>query len=544
MAPDATGPTREIAVARAGSPLPPSADAAELPAAVTRPTAEVSLPIESLMTSTPQQSASAPALSNIALPPLGAGPHTSRLGLIAVIATFGGLLFGYDTGVINGALAPLARDFGLTPFTEGVVTSILLLGAAVGALVGGRLSDRFGRRSNIMLLAVLFLVGAAGCVFAPNLEVMVVARFILGLAVGGASVTVPVYLAEIAPTERRGGIVSRNELMIVIGQFSAFVINAVIGNVWGEHEGVWRYMLAVAALPAFALFFGMLRMPESPRWLISQGRDAEALEVLKQVRSPERATAELAEVRDLAAAETESHTGGWRDLRVGWIRKVLFIGIGLAVAQQVTGINSVMYYGTQLLTEAGFSANGALIANVANGALSLAGILVGLRLMRTMGRRTLLIIGFIGTTASHLLIGVFSMILPDGLGRAFVILVLTVLFVFITQATIGPVVWLMLAEIFPQHFRGFGLGIAVLCLWLTNFAIGLVFPTAVESYGISATFFAFAVLNVLSLIFVSTSVPETRGRSLEQVEVQLSTGAIPIIHIPEGTEHGGEMSGR
>jgi major inositol transporter-like SP family MFS transporter len=479
-----------------------------------------------------------------ALPPLGTGPHTSRLGLVAVIATFGGLLFGYDTGVINGALAPMTADFGLTPFTEGVVTSVLLLGAAIGALFGGRLSDRFGRRHNILILALVFFVGTIGCVLSPSFEVISVFRFMLGLAVGGASVTVPVYLAEMAPTERRGGIVNRNELMIVIGQFSAFIINAVIGNVWGEEDGIWRVMLSIAALPAIALFVGMLRMPESPRWLIAQGREAEALAVLEQVRTPERAAAELAEVHDMAVeqelveadATQEGRSGGWRDLRIPWIRRILLVGIGLAVAQQFTGINSVMYYGTQLLTEAGFSASGALIANTANGALSLAGVLVGFKLIQHFGRRTLLIVGFIGTTVSHLLIGTFSMVLPDGLGRASVILVFTVVFVFITQATIGPIVWLMLAEIFPQKFRGFGLGVSVLFLWLSNFAIGLLFPSVVASFGISATFFVFAALQVLSLIFVATSAPETRGRSLEQVEEDLSTGTIAIIDMPDGED--------
>jgi major inositol transporter-like SP family MFS transporter len=472
-----------------------------------------------------------------ALPPLGSGAHTSRLGLVAVIATFGGLLFGYDTGVINGALAPMTRDFGLTPFTEGVVTSILLLGAAIGALFGGRLSDRYGRRHNILILAVVFLVGTVACVFSPSFEAISVARFVLGLAVGGASVTVPVYLAEMAPTERRGGIVNRNELMIVIGQLSAFVINAIIGNVWGDVEGIWRVMLSIAALPAIALFIGMSRMPESPRWLIAQGREDEALEVLKQVRTPERAAAEVAEVHDMAvendANETQDNqTGGWRDLSIPWIRRILFVGIGLAIAQQFTGINAVMYYGTQLLTDAGFSASGALIANIANGVLSLSGVLVGFRLIRHFGRRTLLIVGFIGTTVSHLLIGASSMLLPDGTGRAFVILVFVVIFVFITQATIAPIVWLMLAEIFPQKFRGFGLGISVLFLWLANFAIGLLFPSVVASFGISTTFFVFAAIQVLSLIFVATSAPETRGRSLEQVEEDLSTGTIAVIQMP------------
>jgi major inositol transporter-like SP family MFS transporter len=462
------------------------------------------------------------------LPPDSPGPHSRRLGLVAVIATFGGLLFGYDTGVINGALEPMKHDLGLTPTTEGLVASILLLGAAVGAAVGGRLSDAGGRRRNILMLAFIFFIGAMGCALAPNISVMVVFRFILGLAVGGASVTVPVYLAEISPAERRGGLVTRNELMIVFGQFAAFVVNAIIGNVWSEHASVWRFMLIIAVLPAIALFIGMLRMPESPRWLTSKGHDEEALSVLKQVRSPERAEAELAEVHALAEEEKEAQTGGWADMATPWIRRVLFIGIGLAVFQQLTGINSIMYYGTQLLIDAGFSSSGALIANTANGAFSLAGIIVGMALMNRIDRRPMLLFGFIGTTTAHLLIGVSSKVLPDGMLRAYVILLFVVLFVFIMQGTIGPLVWLMLAEIFPLKLRGFGLGLAVLLLWVTNFFVGLLFPPFVAALGISTTFFVFAGLGVLAIVFVKTQVPETRGHSLEELEDHFRQRYTPV----------------
>jgi MFS transporter, SP family, major inositol transporter len=460
------------------------------------------------------------AVGTPTLPPDTPGPHTSRLGLVAVIATFGGLLFGYDTGVINGALEPLQRDLALTPFRIGVVAAILLLGAAVGAAVGGKLSDALGRRRMILMLAIVFFVGTMGCVLSPNYEVLAFFRFVLGTAVGGASVTVPVYLAEISPYETRGSLVTRNEFMIVFGQFLAFAINAIIFSIWGESDVVWRYMLLVAVLPAFVLFFGMLRMPESPRWLVHKGRDREALDVLRQVRSPERAQAELDEVHALAEEEEKAQMGGWKDLAVPWIRRLLIIGIGLAIVQQLTGINSVMYYGSQLLQEAGFSANAAIILNVLNGVASVSGITVAILVMNRINRRAMLLFGYFFITTAHLLIGLSALLLAPGLFRAYMILLFVIMFVFIMQGTAGPLVWLMLAEIFPLEMRGFAIGISVLILWITNFFVGLFFPSVVAAFGISSTFFMFAVIGALSFVFILTMVPETRGKTLEQLEAQ------------------------
>lgn len=454
------------------------------------------------------------------LPPDTAGTHSHRLGIIAVIATFGGLLFGYDTGVINGALEPLRDDLSLTSFTEGFVVSILIFGAAIGALVGGRLSDRYGRRHNIIMLALVFMVGTLGCVLSPSWEILAVFRFVLGLAVGGASATVPVYLSEISPVERRGSLVTRNEVMIVSGQFAAFVINAIIFNIWGEHESVWRFMLLVAVAPAIVLFFGMLRMPESPRWLVLQGREDEALEVLRQVRSEERAQAEMAEVHRLAEEEKLAKTGGVTDLSVRWIRRLIYIGVGLGVANQITGINSVMYYGTQLLSDAGFSSSAAIIANTLNGLFSVLGITVGIFLMNKVNRRTMLIAGFSLTTTFHLLVGLSALLLPDGTVKAYFILVFVVLFVFCMQGTIGPLAWLMLAEIFPLKIRSFAIGLCVFALWIANAAIALLFPPVVAAFGIAATFFIFVGLGVIALIFCITQVPETRGQTLEELETR------------------------
>ncbi|WP_063726797.1 sugar porter family MFS transporter [Streptomyces sp. RTd22] len=457
-------------------------------------------------------------------PPIDDAPSAvnRRLRVITIIATFGGLLFGYDTGVINGALPYMTEDLGLTPVTEGMVTSSLLLGAALGAVTGGRLSDARGRRRNILLLAVVFFLATLGCTLAPNTEIMIVARFALGLAVGGASVTVPVYLAEVSPAERRGALVTRNELMIVSGQLLAFTSNAVIARVGGESGGVWRWMLVIATVPAVVLWFGMLVMPESPRWLASMGRFNEAFEVLKQVRSRSRAEAELSEVSALAVKDEQEKLGGWQDMKASpWMRKLMFVGFGIAIVQQITGVNTIMYYGTQILTDAGFTSDSALTANIANGVISVLATFVGIWLLGRVNRRPMLMTGQLGTVCALLLIGVFSLVLPEGTVRAFVVLAMTVTFLAFQQGAISPVTWLMLSEIFPTRMRGFGMGIAAVVLWLTNFAIGLVFPSLVSAMGISNTFFLFVAAGVLSLAFVKAYVPETRGRTLEVLEAEL-----------------------
>src|SRR5690242_7473024 len=224
------------------------------------------------------------------LPPLVPGPYRARIGLISIVACLGGLLFGYDTGVANGAEGPMQAELGLTDLQVGIVISSLVFAAAVGALIGGQISDAIGRRTTIILLAVMFFVGVLVAVFSPNFAILVAGRIILGLAVGGASTVVPVFLAELAPFEIRGSITGRNELAIVVGQFVAFVVNYILFATLGHIPGVWRIMFGVCALPAIALFFGMLRMPESPRWLVEKGRDEDALAVLKTVRSEDRAS--------------------------------------------------------------------------------------------------------------------------------------------------------------------------------------------------------------------------------------------------------------
>ncbi|KAA8748769.1 sugar porter family MFS transporter [Priestia megaterium] len=448
------------------------------------------------------------------------GNQHSFLRTIILVSTFGGLLFGYDTGVINGALPYMSESdqLNLNSFTQGLVTSALLFGAAFGAVIGGRLADYNGRRKTILYLAILFFVSTIGCTISPNAAVMILCRFLLGLAVGGASVTVPTYLAEMSPAESRGKMVTQNELMIVTGQLLAFTFNAIIGNMLGENPHVWRYMLPIAAIPAVFLFFGMLRVPESPRWLVSKGKNNEALTVLQKIRESKRAKSELQEIENAYEKEAKMEKATFKDLTTPWVRRVVFLGIGIAVVQQITGVNSIMYYGTEILKDAGFQTEAALIGNIGNGVISVLATFVGIWLLGKVGRRPMLITGLVGTTTALLLIGIFSLVFEGSAALPYIVLALTITFLAFQQGAISPVTWLMLSEIFPLRLRGLGMGVTVFCLWGINFLVGLTFPILLASIGLSTTFFVFVVLGIGAILFVKKFLPETKGLTLEELE--------------------------
>src|ERR671917_369438 len=444
------------------------------------------------------------------LPPLTPGPHRKRIGLISIVACLGGLLFGYDTGVTNGAEGPMAEELGLSLLQLGVVISSLIFAAAIGALFGGKISDAIGRRTTIIVLAVMFFAGTLIVVFSPGFELLVAGRIILGLAVGGASTVVPVYLAELAPYEIRGSITGRNELAIVVGQFAAFVVNYILFATLGHVEGVWRIMFGVCALPAVALFIGMLRMPESPRWLIEKGREREALAVLETV----------------AEEEKGAHINFAAIFSNRWLRRIVFVGIGVSVTQQLTGINSIMYYGSRVLEESGFSETAATLANTLFGLAAVVGGIIALYNMDRIDRRKTFFIGLTLTTTCHCLVGIASLILPEGSPiRPYVILILITAFVLSMQTFLNIAVWVWLAEIFPLQIRGLAIGIAVFFGWFINGLLALYVPTLLAALGMG-TFFLFAIIGVIMLGFLWHEVPETRNRSLESLEEDLLDGSI------------------
>lgn len=442
---------------------------------------------------------------------------------LTVIATLGGLLFGYDTGVISGALLYMKDDLALSSFGEAtVVSSLLFPGAAFGALFGGRVADRIGRKRMLLVCAGLFLIGAVGCALAPTVQIMVAARIILGLGVGAAAVTCPLYLAEMAPAERRGRMVTINELMIVTGQMLAFATNALLDHLIHDPH-VWRTMLAVAAVPAIALFLGMLVLPDSPRWYGLKGRMDEARTVLRLSRTPDEADAEFGLIAEHTAHMLKSTATPFSVIRdVPWIRRVVLIGCGLAIVQQATGINTVNYYAPTILEQSGLGVSAALVATIAVGVTSVVTTIIGIILLGFVGRRAMLLIGFAGVALSQAALAA-TFLMPASMTRSYVILACMVLFVAFVQMFIGTVVWLLLSEIFPLSIRGFAMGIAVFVLWCTNAIISFAFPLLNQALGSTGTFGLFVLINVASFLFVLRFVPETKDTTLEELEERFET---------------------
>lgn len=440
---------------------------------------------------------------------------------IAAITTMGSLGFGYDTGVISGALPFMSLDaaqggLGLTPVSEGLVASALIFGGALGALFAGQLSDRYGRLGVLKGLALLFAIGALGTACSPDLTTMIVTRFILGIAVGGASSAVPVLIAELAAPKHRGRLVCQSELMIVSGQCLAYMASAGLAHLF-DSPIIWRYMLAIALVPAALLYIGMHFVPASPRWLVSKGRIAEAKATLSGIRDTQReADLEMKAIVTQHRLERR-HGSAWSALKAPWMLKLLAIGIGLGFVIQFTGVNAFMYYTPMILKETGMGTHAALVATIGNGVVSVVATLIGMWVINRMGRRSMLLLGLTVVVLAQIFLGVVVNFLPHSLMQSYLALSGVLVFLFFMQMCIGPVYWLLMSEIFPTHARGLMNGIAVGIFWVFNAIVAFVFPILLSQFG-GMTFFLFAVINIGSIVFCSLWLPETKGLSLEEIE--------------------------
>jgi len=442
--------------------------------------------------------------------------------LVATIASLGGLLFGYDTGVISGALPFLKQDFTLDARMLGVATSAVLVGATLGAAGAGAISDMFGRRRVILIVALLFVVGALGSAAAQSLSVLLGARAVVGVAIGIASMLTPLYLSEIAPKAIRGRIVSMNQFCITLGILVSYLVDYALAGA----ENNWRWMLGLGAVPGLILFLGMLTLPESPRWLAGHGRLDAARAALGHMREPAEVEAELAELRtDMAR---DGRLVPWSALLLPHVRKPLIVGVALAVFQQITGINTVIYYAPTIFQSAGMSsASVAILATAGVGLVNVIMTVVAMRLLDVVGRRALLLWG-LGGMIVMLLVLAAGFALGTGGWVALVTVGSVAAYVGFFAIGLGPVFWLLISEIFPLAVRGRGMSVATVANWGSNFAVTLVFPPLVAALGSASAFLAFAVLSVGAFIFTLRMVPETSGRSLEEIEAQLE-GTAPAL---------------
>ncbi len=430
----------------------------------------------------------------------------------AGFAAIGGLLFGYDTGVISGAELFLKDQFVLSTFALELIVSGVLVGAATGALVGGRLADVLGRRKLLIATAVIFAAGALICAGAHSPWMLITGRIIVGLGIGLSSGTVPVYISEVSPAESRGWTVSLFQLAITVGILGAYVVDYAFARVQG-----WRWMFGLAVVPAAAFALGMLYLPESPRWLARQGQSANARAVLARIRGTRDVDAEMSEI-DASLEHVDEH-GRLSDLFTASVRPALVVGVGLAILQQVTGINTVIYYAPIIMQSAGISsASGAILATAGIGAVNVLMTLVSMWLIDRVGRRPLLLTGIAGMAVTLGVLGVaFHGAAVSGASTWLAVISLMA-YVASFAISLGPIFWLLIAEIYPLRIRSSAEGLSATFNWGSNLLVSLTFLTLLQVLGPSRTFWLYGVLAVGAWIFSYFLVPETKGRTLEQIE--------------------------
>jgi SP family galactose:H+ symporter-like MFS transporter len=451
---------------------------------------------------------------------------------VSAIAAIAGLLFGFDTGIISGALLFIQHDFVLSTEMKELIVSSVLIGAMCGSLLSGRLTDRFGRRRLMLVISILFIIGTIIASFANQVYFILFGRLFIGLAIGMGSYTAPLYIAEVSPYEWRGGLVSLNQLAITIGILCSYIINYAFTNI----DGSWRWMFAIGLLPALLLSIGMLFLPESPRWLVTKGRDQEATTILKQLRQTPDVSHEIAEIKH----SLQIKQAGVFDVFAKWIRPVLFLGIMLGFIQQVTGINTIIYYAPTIFQLAGFhDTSSSILATVGIGIVNVLATVVAIIYLDKLGRRPMLFTGLLGMCLSLL-----------GLSAAFhfgaeleflrwIAMACTFSYIICFAFSLGAILWLVISEIFPLEVRATAMGIAVFSCWFWNLVISATFLTLLNYIGPSEAFLLYASMCVISFVFCYYKLPETNGVTLEKIEENIRAG-LPlraigqpvVIHTP------------
>jgi sugar porter (SP) family MFS transporter len=440
------------------------------------------------------------------------GGMTGAVMRIAAVVALGGFLFGYDTGVISGALSFITTDFHLSSFTSGLVVSAILVGAMVGSLSSGRIADRFGRRTAIIVAAAVFTLGAIFAAVAPSAPALVAARVVLGLGVGLASALVPVFIAEVAPPAARGRLVAINQLLITIGIVVAYAIGYAFTS---SHD--WRAMFAIAVIPSVGLGIGMLFMPESPRWLIAQGREDEARRVLARVRPAGDAAAEIEEIRQVRPEDAVK----LRELARRWVIPALVAGVGLQILGQATGVNTVIYYAPTIFKHAGLGSSAAILATVGVGVVNMVMTVVGMNLVDRIGRRRLLITGVAIQMLALVALSLTFSIAGLSASTGMIAFVLVLIYIAAAAACLDVVIFIIPSEIYPLAVRGTAMSVTLFANWGMGFVVSLTFLSLLQALGTSGSFWLYAGLCAVTVVFAARFIPETRGRSLEDIEVDL-----------------------
>jgi sugar porter (SP) family MFS transporter len=429
---------------------------------------------------------------------------------VSIVAAIGGLLFGYNTSVISGALLFLKGTFNLSTFNQEMLVSIILIGALVGACFGGMIADKLGRKFTLILTSILFIIGTFIAMSADSLRILFMGRIIIGFAIGIVSVATPLYIAEMSDPKHRGALVSLNQFGVTIGILVAYIINYAFAI-----DSDWRAMFGFAIIPSIILFILLFFIPETPTFLATHGKKAEALKILKKIILHPKPS-DIASIENINQEKAVS----WSHLLEKSVRPALFIGIGISIFQQVTGINIVIYYAPTIFQLAGFeSASSAILASMGIGTINVIMTFIALWLIDLVGRKPLLKVGISGMVISLIVLG-FVFLLKGNLVSIISIISLMA-YVSFFAIGLGPIAWLIISEIYPMGIRGRAMGIATFANWTSNYLISLSFLTLVDLLGKSFTFWLYAIIGIFALWFVIKKVPETKGKTLKEIQTFL-----------------------